>query len=139
MSGETTSRGIVLLLAGVAAGPAAWVAQLILDYALSSYACFPRYTPATVSPPPGWRGESTILLAINVICLILALAGFAVAFGRLRAAGPAHGDGRSELAPPGRRRFLAICGIFASLGFAVAIAFDTPFILAVPGCWSIGP
>jgi hypothetical protein len=135
---SATGRGIVLLLAGVAAGPAAWVAQLIFDYALSSYACFPRYTPATVSPPPGWSGEAGVLLAVNLVCLILALAGFAIAFRRLREAGGARGDGASEeLAPPGRRRFLAICGIFASLGFAAAILFDTPFILGVPSCWSI--
>ncbi|MGH7025692.1 MAG: hypothetical protein ACREEB_19190 [Caulobacteraceae bacterium] len=129
----SSSRGvvtrIVLLILGVAAGPAAWVLQLVLGYGLASYACYPSDAPARVSPPPGWHGEAGVLLGLNLACLALALAGAALSLTLWRDSGRGPAEGRA--------RFLAMCGMFSCLGFATAILFDTVPILAVPACWSI--
>lgn len=117
-----------LLVAALAAGPAAWALQLIAGYGLSSLACFPHDKPYLSSPPPGWSGEAGLLIAINIACLLLALGGAGLAFaGWRRAAGQE------------RSRFIALCGVMAGLGFALAILFDTAPILGVPACWSIAP
>jgi hypothetical protein len=134
-------RGRVSLggqLFGIAAGPAAWIAQLVVDYGVSSYVCYPADTPRRDLPGGGEHG---LLLAVNLACLAVALAGFAVSLAgwrrtRAEKPGPLHemlqiGDGRS--------RFLAICGLLAAATFAVAILFDTPSALALRLCWSARP
>jgi hypothetical protein len=120
--------GPARLIAALAAGPTAWALQLIAGYGLSSLTCFPHDRPITQSPPPGWSGEPVLLLAINIACLLLALAGAGLSYAGWRGS---VGQGRS--------RFLAACGVMSGLGFALAILFDTAPILGVPACWSIAP
>jgi hypothetical protein len=131
--------GLSAQLSGLAAGPAAWIAQLIVDYGLSSYACFPKDAPRLVSPPPGWAGEHLWLLAINLACLALAGAGFASAYGGWRLTrAEKRGDAHEMLEiGEGRARFLAICGMLGCGVFAAAILFDTLPILGVPACWQV--
>jgi hypothetical protein len=133
--------GAGLPLAALAAGPAGWALQLVLGYGLSSYACFPRDTPALRSPPPGWSGEPGLLLAINLLCLALVLAGLtASAILWRRDPGRTLGDaGRAAGGGVGRTRFLAACGVISGLVFAVAVLFDTVSILGTSTCWSIAP
>jgi hypothetical protein len=64
-----------VLLIALAAGPAAWIVQLAGDYALASVACRPDDTPRALPPAGGWGGEHLLLLAINLACLALCLAG----------------------------------------------------------------
>ena len=130
----------VALLFGLAAGPAAWVGQLLVGYGLSSYACYPSSVPQQSSPPPGWAAEHAILIAVNLACLALALVGLAVAVACWRRAqGEKAGGGETLLEiGEGRARFLAGCGILTATGFAIAILFDAAVIVGVPACWSIG-
>jgi hypothetical protein len=133
--------GAPSLILGVAAGPAAWIAQLVLGYGLSGYACFRGDAPFRQTPPPGWSDEPALLMTINLVCLLLALAGAAMSFShwrRTRGEKPGGGEHALEVGE-GRTRFLAACGVLMSLGFAVAVAFDTTAILSVPTCWSIVP
>jgi hypothetical protein len=123
---EPSVQRVPTQLFGVAAGPAAWIAQLCLDYGLSSYACFPGDAPRT-SVPPG--GEHGVLLAISLACLALALAGLWVSVSGLRRSRTATGARRS--------RFLGMCGILSASVFAIAIGFDLPSTLALNLCWSI--
>jgi hypothetical protein len=124
---------VTRLLLGLAAGPAAWALQLEAGYAISSYACFPHDAPFRRSPPPGWSAEPAILLAINLGCLALSLAGLAVAatlLTRTRRADPQEPVLR-------RTRFMALCGVLTDLGFAAAILVNTVTIVMTPACWSI--
>src|SRR3546814_4823219 len=59
---RASSRGLLLALA---ASPAGWIVQLVLDYGLSSFACYPGDTPLRQSPPAGWGGEHLLLAAIR--------------------------------------------------------------------------
>ncbi len=131
--------GVVASLASLAAGPAAWVAQLVAGYGLSSLACFPHDAPLRQTPPQGWNAEPVVLIAINLACLAIALAGLLASSIHWRRARPETPGESSDLPPvsQGRTRFLAACGMLSGLGFAIAILFDIPPILGVPACWSI--
>jgi hypothetical protein len=128
--------GLILLLSALASGPAAWSLQLVAGFGLSSLACYPHDTPYTQSPPPGWESEHAILLAINLACLLVALAGLLVSFLYWRAKRPEKA-GQVPNVSETRTRFLGACGMLAGFGFAIAILFDTAAILGVPSCWSI--
>jgi hypothetical protein len=120
-------------LFGVAAGPAAWIAQLVINYGLSSYACFPGDAPRATTPP---AGEHAVLLAVNLACLALALAGLWVSLAGLRRGrSPTIED--SGATAPRRSRFLAMCGLLSACAFAIAIGFDTPSTLMLGVCSSV--
>lgn len=132
---------VTALLFGLGAGPAAWVVQLLLDYGLSSYACFPADQALEHAPASGWAAERPVLLAINLACLVLALAGLRVAQASWRGARLEKDGGHQVLLATGegRSRFLALCGILTAIGFSLAILFDTAAIAAVPSCWNFRP
>jgi hypothetical protein len=132
---EPRLRHVAWLLAALCAGPAAWALQLVADYAVSSYACFPHDMAGRQAPPRGWAAEPAMLLVVNLACLALDLAAIVYCFGR-RAA-PAGNGGATSDVRAGRTRFLAICGVMAGLIFAAAILFNTANIVMVPTCWSI--
>ncbi|HEX3365688.1 hypothetical protein [Phenylobacterium sp.] len=115
--------GLAAQLFGLAAGPSAWIAQLALNYGLSSYACYPGDTPRQDLPPPS---EHAVLLAINLSCLAVAFIGLAVSFRAWRKV--PDGDGRA--------RFLTLCGLLSAAIFSAAILFNTPSALALRLCWS---
>ena len=127
------------LLFGLAAGPAAWIGQMLLGYGLSSYACYPKDEPRTASPPPGWNGEQLWLLVINLACLTLALAGLLVALAHWRRVAQEKAGGAHHMLNlgEGRARFMALSGMLTSGLFAATILFNTVNILGVPACWSI--
>jgi hypothetical protein len=133
-------RAWVLLL-GLAAGPAAWIAQMLLGYGISSYACYPHDEPHIHAPPPGWHGERLGLLVVNLTCLVLILAAFAAegrAWRRTREE-MADGSRRRLDVGEGRSRFLALCGMIACGLFALAVLFNTINLLGVPACWEAAP
>jgi hypothetical protein len=119
--------GLPAQLFCLAAGPAAWIAQLCLNYGLSSYACFPGDAPRATAPPASEHG---VLLAISLVCLALALAGLWVSLVALKRS-------RASATGGGRSRFLAMCGVLSASAFAIAIGFDLPSSLALRLCWSI--
>ena len=130
------------MLWGLAAGPAGWVVQLVLGYGLSSYACFPRLAPFQRTPPPGWGGERWVLLGINLVCLVLIVAGGLVCLDAWRRSARAEG---ADAATPdlgkaraSREHFLASCGLLGAGGFAFATLFNTYSLLFTAACWRFG-
>jgi len=129
---------VVASLASLIAGPAAWIVQLVVGYGVSSLACFPHDAPFRQSPPPGWTAEPVMLGAINGVCFAIAiLSGVMALLHWRRTRGERGGASRALEVGEGRMRFLAACGVLSGFGFALAILFDIPAILAVPACWSI--
>ena len=132
---------LVLLLLSLAAGPAGWIAQLVVGYGLANYACYPDSRPQLHAPPPGWAGENLWLVALNLACLVVCAAGFllaAAAWRRTRDEKPGNAQHLLETGE-GRTRFLAVCGMLATAVFAAAILVNTVTILGVPSCWEFAP
>lgn len=127
--------GLVPLFVGLWAAPAAWSGQLIVNYALASYACYPRYVPQH-HVIAGWGGIWWGLLAINIAAILVAAAGAAVALRSWFATRHEHPGhvGHVLETGMGRSRFLALLGILTSVGFLVAVVFDTIVLLVVPLC-----
>ncbi|HLH12619.1 MAG TPA: hypothetical protein VKV77_12175 [Methylovirgula sp.] len=126
---------VPLLFFGLLIGPAAWSLQLVTNYALAAYRCYPDDMPrATILP--NWHWSSPTILAINVIAAILALVGAAISVQNWRAARAEEGASISETLGEGvgRTAFLALWGIMTGLGFFAAIIFDTIALSMVPQC-----
>ena len=85
---------------------------------------------------PGWEGVSTVMLAINVVALVIALAALGVSWRAWRATRVEHrgGSGYMLEVGEGRSRFLAACGSMAGAGFFVATVFNTAALIWVPQC-----
>jgi len=90
---------------GVAAGPVAWAFDLGFSYAVAPHACS--------------TGHFYLLHIISLICFIVALTGFVLAFGTQRKM-PERADKQGH-APRDRAFFLSLVGITMSLFFAVII------------------
>jgi hypothetical protein len=95
----------VLLWLAALAGPLAWAATEMLGYALAPTAC--------------WSGRQFFLHLIPVATLLIAAAGAALA--RLRWRAEPSGSTETGDTRQSRRRFMALFGFWACLGFAVAI------------------
>lgn len=125
---------LTLCLALVAA-PAAWCLQLVVIYGFASLACFQRGAPRHTLPE-AWNALPATLLAVNLIALLVALAGLFDSH-RIWLQTNTEGRGGHERllhAGEGRTRFLAVIGIWASVWFALMIGFDTIALLGVPPC-----
>jgi hypothetical protein len=126
-------RGLLFL--GVLLAPTAWAIQLVVNYGLASYVCFPQETPR-FSPLPGWEGLRSALVIINVVALIAAVAGIALSFRNWRLSGAEARGGHGKLleAGEGRTRFLAVWGLWSGVWFLIAILFNTIALVGVPLC-----
>ncbi len=126
-----------LLLAGLGAGPFAWILQLVASYGVASYACFPPLGPRLGGLPVGWSAEAPGLTAVNLVCLAIALIGLAASFVHWRRTRTEKSGGHESLLETGegRTRFVASCGMMAGAGFALAILFNTVEPLLIAGCW----
>ena len=121
----------------LAAGPAAWIFQLVVDFGVASDVCRQNGVPRAAPPAYRWAPESLFLVGLNLACLAVALAGgFAAlaAWRRTRAA--KSGDVKVG---EQRARFLAECGMMTAAVFAVAILFDSAWPFFVPSCWRFTP
>src|SRR5438477_6919815 len=105
---EQTVRGgrvLVGLRWAFWAGPLAWLLDLGFSYAVAQHACS--------------TGHFYVLHVISLICFVLALTGFVLAFGTYRHL-PQKADKQGHL-PRDRAFFLSLVGIVMSLFFAVII------------------
>jgi hypothetical protein len=121
------------LVFGLVGGPAAWFIQLLVSSGLGQEACYPKAVPLSA---PAFAGLATVLPVMEVAAILVALAAALTAYVCWRRSrGERAGDGHSLVdIGEGRSRFMAMAGILTSLGFAGAILFTLPAILAVRGC-----
>jgi hypothetical protein len=127
--------GLFAQFFGLTAAPTAWVAQLLLNYGLASYSCFPRIAPRT-TVLPGWGFVWWLLLGFNLLAVVIALAASVVSYLTWRAARHEHPGGFSHAvaAGEGRTRFFGLVGVMTGLGFLAAIIFDLVALFVVPQC-----
>ena len=123
--------GFPAAIFGLIAGPLAWSGHLLASYALASHHCYPGAVPR--QDMPGGAGLWGALLAIDAVALAIALLGTLTAF-RGWSASRAEASHHPLEVGEGRTRFLAICGMIASMGFLAAIAIDVVALFMVPLC-----
>lgn len=123
----------LLLLFAMLAGPAGWMLQLLVGFAVTSYLCV-----ASVNlPDTDWL--LPVLTSFTVIGLVLAAAGLSIAWALLsrtanEIGGHAGGSGDVLDIGEGRTRFMAMGGIFISLVSLVATLASTFSLFLVPLC-----
>lgn len=127
--------GLGALLFGACAAPLAWAAQLNLNYALASHACFPSDVSRT-GVLPGWDGFRVELVVVNLVALAIALVATAISWRSWRIARHERENRAEHLleAGEGRTRFFAACGLLSGPGFACAILFNSVALITVPPC-----
>jgi hypothetical protein len=123
---ETRSVKFRTLLLGASAAPIFWLGQLMLNYGVTAYACYPGDHPQSLAAT---GPLFTALMAFDAIALIAGLAGGLVSWRAWRGMTEGH---RHE----GRNRFLAIWGVMSSLWFFAAILFNVIASVTVPPCLS---
>jgi hypothetical protein len=118
---------------GLMGGAAAWLAHLLVNFALASEAC----SPGTPGVTPDALSELHLTMVVNgVAAMFIAALATWVAYANWRATREEeHGDHEHLLEiGEGRTRFLSILGMVLSGGFLAATVFDTLALLMVPLC-----
>jgi hypothetical protein len=126
-----------LLYFGLMAPPAAWATELMSNFALASHACFPNGV-ARASFLPGWEDVWTVLLAVNILCLLVAFTGgVAAGLSWMRLLRPHRlPDEHDDILEPGegRVRVFAASGLMVGILFTVAILFNTLSLSVLSTC-----
>jgi hypothetical protein len=125
--------GLTALLIGLIGAPFAWSVQIILGFALSAYACYPRRMSL---PEPVLAGLRTELGLVSAAAIVLAALCTLVAYKSwARTRKEQESDGHVLLdAGEGRTRFMAMCGLLTSASFLVALIFTSLVLLLVQPC-----
>jgi len=132
---EAHTRRVGLRAAfGVVAGPAAWFLQLCLGDWLASAPCYPGHE-RLLAPAASLAWTWPVLIALLIVCALIALAAFAVSRSIYReslavaAAAPAR-----EGPPAARVRFMAFWGMVFGGGFFLATLMTIAAYATLPRC-----
>ncbi len=101
------------LLFGACAAPIFWLGQLMLNYAVTAYGCYPGDHPEAIASSAALRAA---LYTFDVVAILAAAAGGITAWLCCAKTGSAHTN-TAKSTSEGRARFLAIWGLFSSLWF----------------------
>lgn len=113
--------------------PSAWLLQLGISFAVAAQACHGDFAPLAESPGGALRW---ILAGIHLGAVVLAVLAAALAIRLWRRTRQEHHGSAGTLVDvgEGRTRFLALCAVFVSVGFLVALLFTGLGLLGVPLC-----
>jgi len=127
-------EGILRTLVALFGAPTAWMIQLLLSEPLVAHACYPYQIPLSV---PIWERLSSLLAAISLLCLAVALLSGFVALTAWRQAEEKSAVGGDDIETKvRRRRFTGKLGLMSSLIFIVAVIFNICAVLLTPLCSS---
>jgi len=115
------------LVFAVFGAPAAWLAQLIVGYALASHACYPLDVPLVA---PVWGGLWWVLIGIDLAAVLVAGAALLSAMRWRRVYRDA--DPRDLAAQ--RNRFIANWSLLVSALFSIAVVFTIVMLFIEPVC-----
>lgn len=138
-SPHRTRVSVPLLLFGIFAGAAAFSVQLMLNYGMASFSCYPRGAPRT-ELVTGWGWVWDGMLAINLAAFCISVAAAYAGWHAWRTTRGEHTGGHGELLErgEGRTRFLGYVGLVFGALFASAIVFDVIALAIVPQCIGVG-
>lgn len=132
---ERSGVSLKLSLFGLLGGPLAWFVESCAGYAFSSWACFPK-DQRRFSPLEGYEWTWAVVVIICIVAFLTAVAAFLVSRHiwqrtSTELSGAAAGERPIVV---GRTRFLAVWGMAAAGGFAIAIAFTAVALIVLPQC-----
>ena len=123
-----------LLLLAVAGGPVAWNAQLLANYALAAYPCFPGPTART-QLLPGWENDWVVLLIINLAAIAVTVACVLVGAHGWRWITRCSADGHADAHGVPATRALSLGAILFGTVFFGATVFALIALALAPRCW----
>jgi hypothetical protein len=124
----------VLFLFALFGAPAAWLIELLIGFAVTSYTCDMHQTRGALAAVPGW--VSPLIAIVNILALLigaLALLAGVVLIRRTQGEHEAR-SGEPIDAGEGRTRVLAVWAIVGSIIFIVALLTNTFSLTLVPIC-----
>ena len=114
-----------LLMFGIFGAPAAWMLQLVAGASIGGLVCLGPHGTALATARADWANPA--MIAINLAALLIAAVALAASFRTLHQTGSGYAEGHDSVmeAGEGRSRYMAIWGVWTSLLFIFAIAFNT--------------
>ncbi len=118
---------------GLFGAPAFWSVQLLVNYAATAHACYPKDLPLSV---PTFGGTWAVAVAVNGLMLLGAAAAGATAIASWRRARHEMRERHAGLRQDGmgRTHFMAFAGILSSSLFLSAIIMSAIPLFVVPVC-----
>jgi hypothetical protein len=121
-------------LFALGAAPGAWLIQLLVGFAATSYFCDPGQAHPIVTQVPGWLAP--VVSIVNLLALVIALAGLATGFLLYRRIAHEQEQPSGGLIDvgEGRTRFLVTFGMFSSAAFGIGILANSFSLFVMPLC-----
>jgi hypothetical protein len=113
--------------------PLAWSLQLLINFSLTSHACYPHGIPLAASD---WHYVRVAAAGVEVLAASVCLAALVVAslnWRRTHAEKAGDADHLVE-SGDGRTRFMAMCGVISSVLFLLATSLAALNLTTVPTC-----
>lgn len=128
--------GLFALLFGLFGAHIAWSAQIIANYIVAAYVCFPGPVPVST---PVMSGAWFVLLGVSLFGFVVSLAAGLVSYRSWRRVRRERQRGDREASQAletgeGRTRFLALAGMLVSFGLLLVTVFDGLSLFLVPLC-----
>ena len=127
--------GRTAIFAGLCLGFGLWILQLVLDYGLSSFACFPQFKPqAHITKGFGWVWDAAV--GISLAALAVALMSAALCFRNWRRSSAQDPASFNDVLEKGEGpiKYLEMWGLLTALAFGAVIVFNTLALFLVPLC-----
>lgn len=112
------------LAAALLPAPIAYSTQIVGSYVFASEACSLGDRPAST------------LIVLNIVAVLVAIGGFAMSIlmWRRTRGEKAGGGRRAAEVGEGRTRFLALCGLWSSSIFMLAVLLELVAVFTLAGC-----
>jgi len=135
MTVASSGVSLAMSLFGLLGGPLAWFLESCAGYAFSSWACFPK-DQRRFAPLEGYGWTWAVVVIICITAFLTALAACLVSRHIWQRTGTELSAAAARARPiaVGRTRFLALWGMAAGGGFAIAIAFTAVALIVLPQC-----
>jgi hypothetical protein len=132
---EPRTRPVGLRAAfGVIGGPAAWFLQLCAGYWLADGPCYPGHE-RLLAPASSLAWTWPLLIALLIVCALIALAAFAVSRSIHRETLMVEAAAPEREGPPAARvRFMAFWGMMFGGGFFMATLMTIAAYATLPRC-----
>lgn len=127
--------GIGAMIFGLVGGPVAWGIALTFNYAVASNACYTGFTwPTTLHFDAG--AIRSMLIGADIAVVLVAAGAALLSYRNWERTRREAEGGPDQLLETGegRTRFMSLCGMITSVGFAVAAAFTLVGAVALPLC-----